>query len=78
VVLNQYEFSTDPASVSQNGCGVNRVVQNVHKETAVKGTVRKGQVRPVKCAAFNRAVRSWNDFNSLDVQTLYLGAKEQI
>ncbi len=69
VVLDQQKFSADAAGVLQKRKGILGVMQDIHEQAGVEGTVGKGQVIAVEWATGNRTVAAGEDFDSFNVKT---------
>jgi len=76
MVFDEQEFSTDAAGVVQDRKWVAGVVQDVHKQAAIEGTIGKRQVRTIECPAGNGAIATREHFEALDFEFRHRVAKE--
>src|SRR3989449_11167957 len=65
MILDQHKRAADARGLAQQHAGILRVVQHVHKEAHVEGTILKRQRAPVESTASDFASGPYHELNAL-------------
>ena len=68
VVFDEQESSTDAAGVEQEWKRVAGVMQDVHKQAAIEGSVGKRQAHTIEGPAGNGAIGAREHFDAVDLK----------